>query len=132
MNDNTTRQTVERTTVVDQPASNNPQSTFQKKRALFRSSQIVWYILGVIEVLLLFRVILKLLGANPYVGFTQLIYNITSILVAPFNGILGVAAAGTSVFEWSTIIAGLVYFFIAWGIVYLLDIMYPVTPRDVH
>jgi len=108
-----------------------PQRIYEKKKTIFRSSQIIWYIVGIIEVLLLFRFVLKALGANPYAGFTAFIYNITAPFVAPFNGILGTAVAGTSVVEWSIIIAALVYLCLAWGLIYLLDILYPFTPRDV-
>jgi len=82
--------------------------------------------------LLLFRVVLKALGANPLVGFTSLIYSITTPLVAPFNGILGLSITGNSIIEWSTIIAAIVYFIVAWGFIYLLDLIYPITPNDVE
>ena len=108
-----------------------PQKVYEKKKTLFRSGQIIWYILGVIETLLLFRFVLKALGANPFSGFAAFIYNITSLFVAPFNGILGTAVAGNSAVEWSTIIAAVVYLCLAWGLVYLLDLIYPITPGDV-
>ena len=109
-----------------------PQKVYEKKKTIFRFNQIIWYILGLVEVLLAFRVALKALGANPFTGFTSLIYSITTPLVAPFNGILGVFITGNSTIEWSTIIAAIVYLFVAWGIVYLLDLIYPITPKDVE
>lgn len=108
-----------------------PQKVYEKKKTIFRSNQIIWYILGVVEVLLVFRLVLHALGANSYVGFTSLIYSITTPLVTPFNGILGTTVAGSSIFEWSTIIAAIVYICIAWGLVYLLNLIYPITPKDV-
>lgn len=107
-----------------------PQKVYETKKTIFRFNQIIWYILGLIEVLLGFRVLLKVLGANP-TGFTNLIYTLTYPLTSPFSGILGVTATGNSVFEWSTIIAGIVYLCVAWGLVYLLDLIYPITPTDV-
>jgi hypothetical protein len=87
---------------------------------------IVWYILGFIEILLAFRFVLKLLGANPASGFVNFIYSITGILTAPFDSIFGVtrATAGEtrSVFEPSILVAGAVYALIAWGIVKLITI----------
>lgn len=109
-----------------------PQTVYEKKKTILRFNQIIWYILGFIEVLLIFRIVLKMLGANPYVGFTRLIYAITAPLALPFSQILGVSATGDSIFEWSTIIAGIVYLCIAWGFVYLLEIIYPITPRDIE
>lgn len=109
-----------------------PQKVYDKKKTIFRFNQVVWYILGLIEVLLVFRVVLKALGANPSAGFTSLIYAITSPLAVPFSGILGVSITGDSLIEWSTVIAAIVYLCVAWGFIYLMDLIYPITPRDVE
>lgn len=86
----------------------------------------VWYILGFIEILIGFRFILKLLGANPESGFVDFIYTITGILTAPFDSIFGVASAQAgeveSVFEPSILVAAAVYAIIAWGIVKLITL----------
>jgi uncharacterized membrane protein len=109
-----------------------PQKVYEKKKIIFRFNQVIWFILGLIEVLLVFRFILRLLGANQFVGFTSLIYSITTPLAAPFSGILGMTISGNSVIEWSTIIAAVVYLIVAWGLAYLLDLIYPITPNDVE
>jgi len=109
-----------------------PQKVYEKKKTILRFNQIIWYILGFIEVLLIFRVVLKMLGANQYVGFTSFIYSITAPLAIPFSGVVGISATGSSIVEWSTIIAGIVYLCVAWGLVYLLEIIYPITPRDIE
>lgn len=109
-----------------------PQKVFEKKKTIFRFNQVIWYILGFIEVLLLFRVGLKVIGANPFVGFTSLIYGATEVLVAPFRGIVAVTTSGNSIIEWPTVIAAFVYLVVAWGLVYLLDLIYPITPKDVE
>ncbi len=109
-----------------------PQKVFNKKKTIFRFNQIIWYIVGVIEVLLAFRVMLKALGANAYVGFTSFIYMLTEPLAGPFRGILGVSVTGKSMIEWSTVIAAIVYVCIGWGLVYLLDLFFPITPSDVE
>ena len=109
-----------------------PQKVYEKKKTILRSNQIIWYILGFIEVLLTFRLFLKMLGANQYTGFTSFIYSITAPLALPFSGVVGISATGGSVLEWSTIIAGIVYLCVAWGLVYLLEIIYPITPRDIE
>src|SRR5476649_1240286 len=132
VDDQPVSQTVKKTTQVGEPQAKGeaPQKVYEKKKTIFRFNQVIWYILGLIEVLLVFRIVLKLLGANPLVGFTNLIYMVTTPLAAPFLGILRVTVSGTSVFEWSTIIAAFVYLCIAWGIVYLLELIYPITPND--
>jgi uncharacterized protein YggT (Ycf19 family) len=128
------QQIVRKTTrqVEPQAKGEAPQKVYEKKKTILRVNQIIWFILGLIEVLLLFRVVLKALGANPLVGFTSLIYSITTPLVAPFSGILGLSITGNSIIEWSTIIAAIVYFIVAWGFIYLLDLIYPITPNDVE
>lgn len=87
---------------------------------------IVWFILGVIETLLLLRFILKLTGANPSSGFVDFVYGVSGVLSAPFDTIFGVttakAGAVESVFEPSILVAAAVYALIAWGVVKLLTI----------
>ena len=118
--------------VEPQAKGDAPQKIYEKKKSILRASQVIWYILGLVEVLLIFRFVLKVLGANPLVGFTNLIYTITTPLAGPFNGILGTSITGSSMFEWSTLIAAIVYLCIAWGLVYLMDLIYPITPSDVQ
>lgn len=93
--------------------------------------QIIWYILAVIEVLLGFRVALKALGANPLSPFVSMIYAISDIFAYPFLGILKTTVVDNSVFEWSTIIAAIVYALIAYGLVHLFQLVKPVSPREV-
>lgn len=89
-------------------------------RPLYRGTQIVWYVLGFVEVFLAFRLVLKLLGANADAGFTSLVYAVTAPFAAPFTAVFRVSAVQGSVFEWTTILAMFVYWVIAWGVVKLL------------
>ncbi len=91
-------------------------------KPLYRGTQIVWYILGFLEVLLFFRFVLKLLGANTVAGFTQFIYNVTSVFVSPFINVFRIMHAQGSIFEWTTLLAMLVYYIIALGIIELFFI----------
>ncbi|MEK7602371.1 MAG: YggT family protein [Patescibacteria group bacterium] len=89
-------------------------------KPLYRGTQIVWYILGFIEILLAFRFALKLLGANPGAGFTSFIYNLTYVFAAPFLNVFRVTqVVAGSIFEWTTILAMFVYWVIAFGIIHL-------------
>lgn len=108
------------------------QKAYHKKKAIFRTYQVIWYILGIIEILLAFRLILKALGANPLSGFTNLIYTLSDLLALPFAGILPVTATSNSVFEWSTLIAATVYLIVAYGIVELMQFVKPVTSEEVE
>jgi uncharacterized protein YggT (Ycf19 family) len=110
----------------------HPQVAYNKKHAIFRAYQIIWYILGLIEVLLGFRMALKALAANPASGFASLIYTLSDPLALPFQGILRTTVTNGSIFEWSTIIAALVYALIAYGIIYMMQMVKPVGPEEVE
>jgi hypothetical protein len=81
---------------------------------------VIWYVFGVIETFLAVRFFLRLLAANPNAGFTDLIYSLSYPFVAPFLNVFGATRVEGSVFEWSTLLAMLVYWLVAWGIVKLL------------
>lgn len=88
---------------------------------------LIYFFFGLLEILLAFRLILKLMGANSLSAFVGLIYGITGIFVLPFEGIfrrgLAQGVETTSVFEPSTLIAIIVYAILAWGVVKLLRIL---------
>jgi hypothetical protein len=88
-------------------------------KPLYRGTQIVWYILGLIEIFLLFRFVLKFLGANPGAGFTHFVYGVTYVFAAPFISVFRVTYVEGNIFEWTTLLAMLVYWIIAIGIIKL-------------
>ena len=96
------------------------------------ASNIIWYILGLVEVFLAFRFVLKLFGANPSSGFVNFVYSVTDVLTSPFDKIFSVTRPETgdvvrSVFEPSILVAAVVYALIAWGIVKLLNLNSPTS-----
>lgn len=123
-------------TVSTKPAvdTGSPQKAYGTKKAIFRLYQIIWYVLGVVEVLLAGRILLKLMGANPNSGFTSLVYSLSAPLASPFSGVLGVTTAPElkSVLEWSTLIAMLVYAVLAFGLVKLFQLIKPTTVQEVE
>jgi hypothetical protein len=90
------------------------------------AQNVIWYILGLIEILIGLRFVLKLLGANSASSFVDMIYNVTGVLTAPFDSIFGVtkttAGQTHSVFEPSILVAAVIYALIAWGIAKLITI----------
>ena len=92
----------------------------QSTRPLYRGAQVVWYVLSVIEVLLAVRFALRLLQANPSAAFTELVYTLSSIFTLPFVAVFKNARIENSVFEWTTLLAMLVYWVIAVGIIKLI------------
>jgi len=88
-------------------------------KPLFKGTQVVWYVLSLLEVLLAFRVLLKLTGANPAAGFTNFIYAVSWPFTAPFLAVFPRTVVQGSVFEWTTLLAALVYWMVAVAIVRL-------------
>jgi uncharacterized protein YggT (Ycf19 family) len=81
-------------------------------------ANIIYAIVGILEGLLAFRLIFKLLGANPSSGFVNFIYDLSEPFVSPFYGIFPQATTEgvvtSSVFEPATLVAMLVYALIGW------------------
>lgn len=104
--------------VVDEPVANNVDygSTVL--------SRIIWFAAGVIEVILAFRFIFALLGANPGNAIANFVYTVSHPFVAPFFGLFRYNGYtyGFSRFEVYTLVAMLFYAVIAWGLSYLVTI----------
>jgi hypothetical protein len=104
---------------------------YKVERPEAESSQTVGYIIyfffGIVEILLVFRLVFKLTGANPISGFVNFIYSLTQLLVMPFVGIFHQATTPgietVAVLEPSTLVAIVVYAILAWGIVQAVDIL---------
>src|SRR3972149_3021691 len=88
---------------------------------------LIYFFLGLLEVLLAFRLVLKLTGASLASAFVKIIYGLTGIFILPFEGIFrrgfSQGIETTSVLEPSTLVAIIVYGFLAWGIIKLLRIL---------
>jgi uncharacterized protein YggT (Ycf19 family) len=90
-----------------------------------RATEVIYLLFGVIDALLLIRLVLKLLGANPLAGFSKFIYGLTDVFMAPFRNLLPNVGGGSgSVFEMSTVIAIIVYALIGWALVRLVAIVF--------
>jgi hypothetical protein len=87
-------------------------------------TRVTYFVLGVLEIILLLRFLFRLLGANEGNAFILFLYNLSHVFVGAFNGIFNDQALGRSVFETSTLIAMLVYALIGWGIVSLGRVMF--------
>ncbi len=85
---------------------------------------LIYFLFGALDVLLVFRLILKLLGASTASGFVNFIYGLSGIFIAPFEGIFRNAVTEgietSSVIEPANIVAIVVYAVLAWGIVKLV------------
>ncbi|TMB85223.1 MAG: YggT family protein [Chloroflexi bacterium] len=102
----------------------NPRDVFEDenlRRANIRYwiTRTTYFVLGVLEIILLLRFLFRLLGANQGSSFVVFLYNLSHVFVVPFYGIFNDPAFGNSVLEITTLIAMLIYALLAWGIVSL-------------
>lgn len=116
-------------TVTTQEGNVGPSEKAPVKRDATGSQTVeylVYFIFGVLEILLTFRFILQLLGASLSSGFVSSIYDFSRIFILPFEGIFRTGTAQgietTAVFEPATLVAIIVYALLAWGIVKLIRI----------
>ena len=83
--------------------------------AIARVVNIVYFLFGALELLLVVRVILHLVGANPGNGFANFIDVLSSPFVALFASLLqNPTLGGTAVLEVTTIIAMFVWALVGW------------------
>lgn len=85
-----------------------------QRRFTFQASQVIWLLLGLLEAAFALRFMLKLLGANPANPFAMLLYNFTGVFLVPFVGLTATPAVAGVVFEFTTVIAMVVYALLGW------------------
>jgi hypothetical protein len=89
----------------------------------YRAEQVIWFVVGVVDALLIIRFLLKLLGASLASGFVRFMYDLTAVMVAPFHGIFNTVASGRSVLEPESVVAIAIYTLIGWGLAALIRLM---------
>lgn len=90
-------------------------NTANKNSSVGRLVNIVYYLFAALQLLLLVRILLHVIGANPDNGFTAFIYNFSAPFVALFATIFtNPTFSATSVLEVTTIIAMIAYQLLAW------------------
>jgi hypothetical protein len=97
-----------------------------------RISQLIWLVVGVMNVILAFDFLFRALGAKD-TGFATFIYSLGNGLAAPFDGIFGntVNNAGNGTIgidRWADLMAIAIYSLVAAGVVKLVRIT--TTPKD--
>lgn len=102
-------------------------SALAEDKFFVQTRSIVYYVLGVLEILFAFRFVFKLLAANPNSGFVSMIYSITNVFLYPFSGIFQTATAPMdglqAVMEPATLVGMAVYALIAWGIIKFIEVI---------
>jgi glucan phosphoethanolaminetransferase (alkaline phosphatase superfamily) len=119
-----TKETIS-TQETNEPVAVNTQSRRQATNSQ-TTEYLIYFFVGLLDVLLAFRLVLKLMGASLSSVFVRAIYAITGLFIMPFEGIFrrgftqGIET--TSVLEPATLVAFIVYALLAWGIVKLVRV----------
>ena len=93
-------------------ATNVNVSTESAGASIWTANRVIALVFTVLEVLLLIRFTLKLLGANAEQALVSAIYGITEPLVAPFRGIFA-QPAGTPVVEIASLLSIIFFVLVA-------------------
>ena len=96
----------------------------EQRIATFKATQIIWLLLTLLEIAIALRVVFKLIGVNEANLFATILYGMTHLFLFPFTGLTGTPAAGSMVFEISSIIAMVVYFLFAWGVERIVNVLF--------
>ncbi len=108
-----------------------PSAATVREANLTRHRHRIYFIVHVISIIIIIRFLLLALGADPASAFANFMYALSLPFVAPFRGLFGIAPEpqyGVSVFEWSNIVAILIYYLIAWIASNTLKLMYKPKP----
>lgn len=89
-----------------------------------RINQVIWLLFGFLEALIVIRIVLKMIGANPGAAFAALVYGVTDVFLWPFAGLTPTPGVGPYQFEFSSVIGLIVYALIAWGVTKLIWILF--------
>lgn len=89
--------------------------------------RVINFVIGVIIAFIALRFVFALFGANPDAGIVRFIYGVSGIFMAPFIAIFQTDRIAGATFEWSSLVAILVYALIGWGLTALVRAL---SPRD--
>jgi hypothetical protein len=91
---------------------------------LSKIDRAIWLMAIVLEIMIGFRVFLKLIAANPQSGFASFIYAMTAPFLVPFAGLTSTPSANGSVLEISSLIAVIVYALLFWLAIYMIHLVW--------
>jgi len=90
-----------------------------RRQTAYKLVQAIYLLFGFIDALIVIRVVLRLLAANPSAPFARWIYGMTDWLGAPFAGLfstVGGGGGGGGVLELNALVALTVYALLAWSL----------------
>ena len=114
-------ETVKETTTVVQNSPANAATTrttrtynvFSGDFFVSKVNQVIFALVTIINVLILFRFVLLLFGANR-VGFVNTLISLTNFFVAPFQGIFPSPTVEEAYLELASVLAIVVWYILAW------------------
>ena len=95
----------------------------------FKATQIILLSFSILEAMIVLRIILKLIGANPDSPIVALIYGFTYLFLFPFTGLIGSPKTAGMVLEISSMFALVVYALTAVAFEKLIWVIFS-RPRD--
>ncbi len=98
--------------------------TAERRARLITASQAISLATSFLMVLLVLRLLLKLIGANPDNAFATAVYGFSEVFVGPFLTLTASPQAGNMILEIPTIIAAAIYAIAGWAIVRLLWVVF--------
>jgi len=103
------------------PGNVAPQNTIQDNSGIEKIVQLIWFVVGLVNVILILRIVFLLFSARSS-GFTAFLYNVTTPFVIPFMGIFPAPGQADSYFDTAALVAIIIYSLATWGIVTLIRI----------
>jgi uncharacterized protein YggT (Ycf19 family) len=94
-----------------------------RSSGVYTLANLIYLLFGLLEAVLILRLLFELLAANAANGFVNFIYSLSGPFVAPFYGIFGQPAANGSVLDTATIVAIVIYAIVAWALVRVVGII---------
>jgi len=101
---------------ITEVTSSQRESQRDQRVFTFKATQLIWLLFGILEALIVLRIGLKLIGANPDSLIVTMIYGFTTLFLFPFAGLIGSPTSGNMVLELSSMFAMLIYALIAWAL----------------
>jgi hypothetical protein len=95
----------------------------ERRMNVFQVTRLIWSVLGLLEIMLGLRFVLKLIGANAASGFGGFVYGTTTLFVKPFAGLVPTWNSGDLILEVNTLVAMAIYALFFWGVVRVLGMV---------
>ena len=125
-----TPQVAENPAQVPETAETRQEEALTIRFAIGKLNEYLLWFLMVLEVTLLLRFLLKLIGADPNNPFAGFLYALTDILLYPFLNIVGSPSIHppNQSFEFSTLIGVIVYFLVFYALRRFIRIL--ISPEE--